>query len=73
MRRASTSPTPAAEEEAARNKRSTDDEDAGQNDGQEPDAPRPDLPVDETQDEPDTLPASARPAPVTACSPPPTA
>ncbi|MFD0208924.1 hypothetical protein ACFVH9_07290 [Streptomyces hirsutus] len=57
------SDAPTAEEEAARNKRSTDEEDAGQNDGQEPDAPRPDLPVDETQDEPDTLPASARPAP----------
>ncbi|MDQ1018945.1 hypothetical protein [Streptomyces afghaniensis] len=50
------SDAPDAEEAAARN------ETEGQDEGQE--APtQPDLPVDETQDEPDTLPASARPAP----------
>ncbi|MEU1852919.1 hypothetical protein ABZ499_27550 [Streptomyces sp. NPDC019990] len=54
-------PTP--EEEAERKEKQNpgnDEEDQGQE--QVPPA-KPDLPVDETQDEPDTLPASARPAP----------
>ncbi|MDX3345900.1 hypothetical protein PV708_01125 [Streptomyces sp. ME02-6977A] len=51
------SDAPDADEEAAR----TDTEDPNEDTTTEP--TKPDLPVDETQEEPDTLPASARPAP----------
>ncbi|MGW2951518.1 hypothetical protein [Streptomyces eurythermus] len=50
------SDAPDAAEEAARNE--------AESPGEDTEAPtRPDLPVDETQEEPDTLPASARPTP----------
>lgn len=55
------SDAPDAEEEASRNETSTGGPQQGQDEEQAP--PRPDLPVDETQDEPDTLPASAHPTP----------
>ncbi|MFI2434651.1 hypothetical protein [Streptomyces sp. NPDC018693] len=51
------SDAPGADEEAARSQTDTE----GQDEEQAPPT-KPDLPVDETQDEPDTLPASARPA-----------
>ncbi|MCX4406452.1 hypothetical protein OG840_33905 [Streptomyces sp. NBC_01764] len=63
------SDAPTEEERNARNQQSNKDQgqDDGQGEGQEQDenapCPKPDLPVDETQEEPDTLPASARPAP----------
>ncbi|MER6977761.1 hypothetical protein ABT317_12250 [Streptomyces carpinensis] len=54
---------PGAEEEAARNQQNTDqnqqDQDQGQDQQDQNPPTKPDLPVDETTDEPNTLPASA--------------
>ncbi|MET9462443.1 hypothetical protein ABZY05_46850 [Streptomyces canus] len=60
----SDAPTP-EEQEARKPKTPNDqqqDQDQGQEEGEDAPRPKPDLPVDETQAEPDTLPASARPA-----------
>ncbi|PWI15974.1 hypothetical protein DI272_18745 [Streptomyces sp. Act143] len=54
------SDAPTAEEEAARKKQQQDNgQDQQPGDGQDQGPAKPDLPVDETQEEPDTLPASA--------------